>query len=449
MVRTRFICTFALLAVVPMAEQAAAQILQRAIGGVLIDPQGALQPAGPSISAARAAALRNAIPQPAAAWREPQAWRSISLRQLEAELLRLSTARQPVPDELQFLGGLSQVQAILVDPGRDIWLAGPSEAWTIHPSGEIVGVDSGRPILLLDDLMVAFRSVESSRERSISCSIDPTAEGRRALDRFLARVKRFDRRVLPQMEQVLGAQEITITGVPTDTHFAAVLAAADFQMKRYAMQLQPAPIADFPSYLQLVQQRSSIPRHAMPRWWLAVEYTPPACSTDHLTWELHASRVSAMTEDERILADGSVQGTGRTHPVAKQWADQMTQRYAELAQADMVLAQLHQLMDLAMVAAIIHHHDLRGLADCPLTGLFDAASPIATDVWDAPRSVASQASFIQVGRQTVVTASGGVAIDPWPVASRPQVDPALKAVTDHAVGQPAPWCADRESVFTR
>ena len=61
------------------------------------------------------------------------------------------------------------------DPG-DI-LAGPAEGWKVGPNGAVVGVETGQPILLLDDLLVALRSIENTRSSGITCSIDPTAEG--------------------------------------------------------------------------------------------------------------------------------------------------------------------------------------------------------------------------------------------------------------------------------
>jgi hypothetical protein len=37
------------------------------------------------------------------------------------------------------------------------------------------------------------------------------------------------------MKEAFGPQKITITGVPANSHFARVLTAADYRMKRLAM----------------------------------------------------------------------------------------------------------------------------------------------------------------------------------------------------------------------
>ena len=49
------------------------------------------------------------------------------------------------------------------------------------------------------------------------------------------------------MEEALGPQTISITGVPPTSHFARVIVAADFRMKRLAMDFEPAPVDDMPS----------------------------------------------------------------------------------------------------------------------------------------------------------------------------------------------------------
>ena len=54
------------------------------------------------------------------------------------------------------------------------------------------------------------------------------------------------------MEQALGPQTITVTGVPATSHFARVMVAADYRMKRLSMNMEPAPIAGLPSYLEMM-----------------------------------------------------------------------------------------------------------------------------------------------------------------------------------------------------
>ena len=52
------------------------------------------------------------------------------------------------------------------------------------------------------------------------------------------------------MEEAVGPQTITVTGVPDTSHFARVIVAADFRMKRLAMNFEPAPVDGMPSFLR-------------------------------------------------------------------------------------------------------------------------------------------------------------------------------------------------------
>src|SRR4030095_8090458 len=106
------------------------------------------------------------------------------------------------------------------------------------------------------------------------CSIDPTKEG---IARFTRMLKSRDLQVneatVAKLEAAVGPQQITLTGVPPSTHFAQVLVAADFLMKRLGMNFEPAPIASLPSYMELLQDESApMPKNAMPRWWMAPRY---------------------------------------------------------------------------------------------------------------------------------------------------------------------------------
>jgi len=52
---------------------------------------------------------------------------------------------------------------------------------------------------------------------------------------------------------------------------------------------------------------------------------------------------------------------------------------------------------------------------------------VATDTtWNKPKTVATQCSYIKMGRRYVITASGGVEIEAWDVVARaPEKDKAL------------------------
>lgn len=88
-------------------------------------------------------------------------------------------------------------------------------------------------------------------------------------------------------------------------------------------------------------------------------------------------------------------------------------------------------MDLSIVAALLAREDLAGVAGCDLALLYDSGR-LATEKWQAPKSVATQSSFLKTGRSFVVTASGGVQIDSWYHASQHQVAPEVATVVEKA-----------------
>ena len=405
------------------------QVVVQQIGGVKIDAYGVITRAPVELRKTAAELIRERLQEVPTELAAHSELRFVSLKQVEAALQNAIAMGEPVSDEIRYLHGLQRIDYLLVYPERqDIVLAGPGEAWTVSPFGDIVGATSSMPVLLLDDLLVALRSTEAARTVGVSCSIDPTPEGRQALDQFLARQKRFHPRVTDGVEQALGAQQISITGVPADSHFAGVLVAADFQMKRYAMGLEPAPIAGLPSFLQMIKKSGRTSTNLMPRWWMGCDYESLGKTADGLGWQLRGRGVKVMTEDDFVNADGSTTGSGQTNPVAEEWANRMTERFDELAQVESVFGQVRNLMELSIIAALIAREDLPAVAGCQLETMMNHSAGYEIEKWPTPKSVATQSSFMKVGRDYVITASGGVLLDPWTVIENSIVDPALDSV---------------------
>lgn len=412
-----------------------------AVGGISITPDGVV--AGPQEESLRW--LRTELPKRFEAvpgeLKMPVERRMISLRQLEAAVEQaLRVQRGHIPDELRYLGGLQRVQYILVYPEQnDIVLAGPGEGWKLDDHGTAVGVTTGRPVVMLDDLLVAFRTAKAARDGGITCSIDPTAEGRRGFEAFMKRQKTFNPSVLEGIAKSLGMQQITLTGVPTDSHFARVLVACDYRMKRIAMNLDKSPLKELPGFLDLLQTRQARLDNMMPRWWLATHYEPLGRSPDGLAWEIRGQGVKAMTEDDLVQADGTVKSTGERNPVAQKWAELMTAHYDQLAQKDPVFGELRNLMDLCVTAAVIQREGLLAKAGLSLPMLADTDSDLAIEKWQTPKTVATQCSFVKRGKDYIITASGGVEIDSWQVASRTAVSEAAGEVRRRVIPSGESW----------
>jgi len=385
-----------------------------AVGGVSIDASGVLARSDlDATGALRDARLRALMPidsELAASSR----CRKISLRRLSAAIDERRLAKQPVEDSLQNLAGVTRIEFVFVFPDdHDIVLAGPAEGWRVDDQGNVVGRASGQPVLQLDDLIVALRSAKAATSgRGISCSIDPTEEGLRRL-RPLLKTATYSEATVERLEQALGPQQVTITGVPASSHFAHVLVAADFLMKRLGMKFERSPVDGLPSYMELLAGRSAArPKSAMPRWWIAPKYDPLLKDADGLAWELRGNGVQTLTEDGYLGSSGAVTTTGREDPLAKKWADTMTEKYPALAKAMPVFAELRNCIDLAVVSALLVKEDLPRKAGCDLSLLLDE-SRIAVAEYPVPKMVDSKASLIRKGRDWIISLSGGIQVDSW------------------------------------
>ena len=417
-VRPRPFLTLLLVAILGSPVLAGDLGRRSAVGGISIDPQGQLTAAAPEMKRQLREEMLKALEKVPGELGTPVKMRKVSLRGLnDAVKAALANNGGVLPDAIKYMAGLQRIEYVFVDEANnDLILAGPAEGWTIDQSGNVVGVTTGRPVLLLEDFIVAMRSVEEARRGGITCSIDPTAEGRQNLDNYLAGLTRMDASVKAGVERALGPQVITIQGVPQSSHFARVLVGADFRMKRIAMHLDPSPVRGLPSYLDMLPSARAV-KNAMPRWWLACNYEPLAQSEDGLAWQLRGPGVKAMTEDEFIEADGTVRQSGKTSALPQKWADLMTAKYEDLAAEDKIFGELRNVMDMCVIAALLEKEQLLAKANLELDMIKNESSPVPMEVYPTPTTVPSFFSAMKKGREWVITASGGVDINSWEVAS--------------------------------
>ena len=403
--------------------------VNRSVGGVAIDADGVV--AAPTIEDLRTLdKLRREIDVPVLEGLQQFVdLRGVSLRQLETIVARCQAENQPIPDEVRFCAGLLRVEYVLVYPERgDIVLAGPAEGWKIDQHGNVVGATTNRPTVALDDLMVAMRAAAAPQLEPISCSIDPTPAG---IGRLRAATRRMrtignPEDTMMRIEEALGPQVISVTGVPADSHFARTMVAADFRMKRIAMNFEPAPVDGLPSFLHMLRGGKTL-ANLMPRWWLAPNYQPLAKDADGLAWQIRGPGVQCMTEEDYFDAQGQRQQTGKAGATAARWARQMTAKFEELADHDSSFGKLRNAMDLAVVATLIERRGLLERAQLELPALRGEASLASYPI---PRSTASKASFVKTGRNWVISASGGVQLLPWEIADRSEASESLAQVRD-------------------
>lgn len=414
-------------------------INERAVGGVSIDPAGMLADATVQDLGAMREALRDILTRAPDGLDQAAPMRKVSLRRLDEAIRRGLADNKPVAPEISVLGGLQQVRYVLVYPEQhDIVLVGPAEGWKVDDRGAIVGQTTGRPVLRLDDLIVALRSAAKPEKSVISCSIDPTPEGIQRVNAHTKRLRTIGNPAATAMgiQEQLGPQEVSVTGVPETSHYARVMVAADYQMKRIGMGTQAAPIRGLPSFIEMIPASGRGSSNMLPRWWLAPNYEPLLRDADGLAWELRGASVKAMAETDFFDATGARRESRPADPASQRWADTLTQRYDELAQAAPVFGELRNCMDLAIVAAVVVGHDLTERAQVDLPMLMGTAGVEAAE-FPAPKHVQSKATVAKKGRNWMI-ACGGVQINAWQMVADAESSDALAGVRqDAAIAGPS------------
>ena len=398
-------------------------LFQSAVGGVRFDTEGVLskEPVGLEPN------LRNELLNSLSSVDDDIAkagMRMISLKGLEAQIAKAEADGQPLPADVQFMAGLQRLEYVIVDKeNNDILLAGPAEPWTVTESGAVVGKATGTPVLHLEDFIVAMRSVNDARQgQGVSVSIDPTAEGARTLQRVLNGLKSFHPNMADRIAEAYGPQQVSLTGVPKDSRFSQILVAADYKMKRLAMGLEASPIEDFPSLLEIARRKDARFKTASPRFWMECNYEPVAKDADGTIFKIRGSGVKALTEDQFFDKDGNRKLKAKTNKFAKAWADSMTERYDELSVAEPVFRELRNLMDMSVAAAIIEQNRLTAMANVELPNIRGTADQfVSLPAWNVPTTIPAECSFVHLSRTWLVTASGGVQVDSWAVASESEV----------------------------
>lgn len=405
---------------VARAQVAGATTVQLPTFGVSIDADGVLgvkhfpDPAGRLVAERMAAAKRKLAADVFAASKS----RKISLVKLERAVhTRMNSGKEP-DDVMRHLAGLQRVQHVFFYPKqRDVVIAGPAAGWMEDPAGRVVGVNNRRPVLLLDDLMVALRAYPpGSRHRPfLGCTIDPDAEGLARLVKFQSsvprRISQSQRAAIADyvargMKESLGMANIRVFGVSNRTHFAHVLIEADYRMKLIGIGLEPPPVkmATFISALQRGKHST------LQRWWFTPNYQCVRLSEDGLAMELVGEGVILRSEDKLVGADGSLAATGAAPNKASDlFTTSFTRKYSDIAARSPVYTQLRNMIDLAIAAAHIRKQDYYGRAGWKL-GVLGDERRLPVETLDTPQQVQCAVNVVWKGSRMLAPAGGGVSI---------------------------------------
>ncbi|MBX3422828.1 MAG: DUF1598 domain-containing protein [Pirellulaceae bacterium] len=452
----RLVVVVAALSCWPLTVQAQITPFPRfpVVGGVSVDAQGVVRNATLAERAEVLDRLRKTAQSPTGKLVDSVSLRMVSLVKLQRLLAQAISEGSQLPDDVLYLAGLQRIEYVFVYPQAtdgsadgDIVLAGPAETWTIRDDASVVGKQSGRPVLRLEDLLVALRSSSDTRDQVISVSIDPTPEGQMRLEKLLSRIgsgSGFSPSTAePALREAFGPQRVTLTGLPQNSRMAQTLVAADFQMKRLAMNLTSSPIKNLPSYLEMIRNTGA-QRGVQPRWWITCDYDSIAHSQDRLAWKISGRGIKTLTEDDSVDATGNRVGSGNVSKQAQRWADMFTEKFDELCALEPAFGDLRSIMDLNIVATIISSQQLQQLSGCDLSLLLGQSDqPLPTPEWQVPKWLEPQCSFIRGQAGWTISASGGVEINPWKIVSQLATqDESVKSIRLQSAASGQQWWWD-------
>jgi hypothetical protein len=351
-----------------------------------------------------------------------QGWselRKVSLIGLERALTAQLDSDKKPDGPLLHLAGLQRVQYVFFYPEeRDIVIAGPAEGWIEDLSGRAIGLTTGRPTLLLEDLAVALRAYPpGSRVRPyIGCSIDPRPEGLANLARFQktipkeipeAQREQVTAQIAQGMRESLGMSNIRVFGVSNKTHFAQAMIEADYRMKLIGIGVEPPPV----NLVTFIAALNSPRMATMQRWWFTPNYECVKVTPDRLAMELVGEGVQLLGEDMTLGPDGKLLAAGKTqNKPSRKYTEAFTKKYAEIAARAPVFAQLRNMIDLVVSAAFIREQDYYARADWRPGALADEAR-LPVETLTSPRKVQCVVNAVWKENRLLVPA-GGVGIQP-------------------------------------
>ncbi len=387
--------------------------------GVLVDADGVLRtkvfadPTG-MLTRQRLAAAKAALAPDLA---RASKLRKVSLTRLEAVLAARLAANQGLTDDMRYLAGLTRVRNIFVYPDTgDIVVAGPAEGYGQNVAGRMVGINSGRAVLELQDLVVALRAYPPGAKGApaLVCSIDPSQEGLAKMRQFLVsiqgRVSPADaQRIAAGLRQSLGLQTVRIEGISRKTHFAQVLVEADYRMKLIGIGLEE-PAARIPSYVSRANPRN-VSRNALQRWYFTPDYQCVRVSQDRLAMELEGEGVQLISEDQLVQAGGTRVVSGAVDLASREFVRVFTLKYPELASREPVYAQLRNLIDMSIAAAYIQQQDYYGRVNWNME-VFANEQRFPVETYPEPKQVETAVNAVWKGSTLMTPIGGGVNIQP-------------------------------------
>lgn len=388
-------------------------------GGVYVDASGEVKPIENAAELVRLGALRRdaARAAPPGRARQTSALRKISLTRLEREVQLRRALGRPLDEEMPTLAGLRRVTHVFIYPeSGDVVLAGPAGDWYLGRENRRLSVEDDRPVVLLADVITLLHR-EFDVGGPFGCSIDPTPDGLRRVQAFVESTRQTPlssgglTKWTRELRDQLGRQNVRVYGINPQSRVARTLVEADYRMKLVGIDLEDGTL-HVPSYFDIVRASGQEPPSmGLLRWWFTVNYDALFTSPTRDVYELRGQGVRLQSENEFLSARGERTATGTSDSLNRQFADNFTQYYAEIAQKYPLYADLQNIFDLALVSAVLKNEGVYDRIGWHRLGFADERA-VAGDRGVAPATVESAANGTALSKSRVMAViSGGVTVD--------------------------------------
>ncbi len=384
-------------------------------GGILINPSGVVDRSVvlPSGGAALQKKLRQAAAQNLSTeLNQKSERRHVSLKRLEEEITKQLKGETLLSPDVRFLAGLTRIDFVFViDDGQDIVIAGPAEGFAPITNGRVIGVESGRSALNLDDLLVSLRS--AAAESAVGCSIDPDPQRLRDSQQWLKQNSSpatldVARARLERMVALQGNWNITTFGVPEGSRMCLSMIEADYLMKRLAIGVDNPGVRGMKSSLALAGPGDNMMR----RWWFAPHYEPVERNPQRTAFRLAGPRFQLFAQEEVMDANGNLTDADFTQKSSEKFARLFNERIDELVQRYPSFADLQNIFDILTAMAIVRDCQSRGVLNWkPAVLLDEDALPVSNYL--VAKETTPMLNVKMSGGSLVIGAfSGGVTFKP-------------------------------------
>ena len=324
-------------------------------GGVYIDADGAIaaKPTNPAV-------LQRLYAKRIVAAESTQAELTyISLPRLVAAAAEFqrSNPGAPLPDELLYLHGLTDIQYLFIYPADgqsagDIVIAGRAEALAAESGGVAMPLasQSHRPYVRLTDLIELFSLTGpgASRGSAFGCSIDLPTDAPARVDRALAGEKQprsagERQRQSRNLIDAIGRQPVRYFGFDADSPISRACLEADYLLKRITIGLDPSPVA---ALRHTFTQSGTV----FNRWWFTAAPQPLITDGEGLAFQIR--------QPLRLSTSGDPEREAPATESAERYAATFTEHFPAIAAAIPQFSHLEKLADLALVASLIRRDAL-------------------------------------------------------------------------------------------